>query len=73
MNGVIDVVVKLVAIVVWLTIAAALFAVPTWVLWNWLVPEILGLPRISIFQALGVLLLCGMLFRSSIKITTNDG
>lgn len=73
MTGTIDLIVKLVAIVLWLAIAAALFAVPTWALWNWLVPEILGLPRISILQAVGILLLCGMLFRSSVKLTTTDG
>jgi hypothetical protein len=69
---VVDAIVKLIVIVVWVGIAAALFAAPTWLLWNWLMPEILGLPRITLFQALGILLLSGMLFRSSVKFSTND-
>jgi len=34
----------------------------TLLLWNWLVPEIFGAPRIDIWQALGLLLLSKILF-----------
>lgn len=44
---------------------ALLFALPTWILWNWLMPAIFKLPEISIFQAFGLLLLSGFLFKPS--------
>ena len=44
---------------------ALLFMIPTWLLWNWLCPELFGLPEISLLQSLGLLLLTGLLFRSS--------
>jgi len=31
-------------------------------LWNWLVPPLLGLPSIGFWQALGILVLCRILF-----------
>ncbi len=33
-----------------------------YLLWNWLVPPLLGLPRITFWQALGILVLCRILF-----------
>lgn len=53
-----------------LILAALLLSLPTLLLWNWLVPEILGLPPINFWQAIGINLLCGVLFRSS--NTTKD-
>lgn len=45
-----------------LGLAVALFtSVPTWLLWNWLVPRIFGLPPISWLEALGLLLLLSCL------------
>ena len=46
-------------------IVASLFTVPTWILWNWLVPKLFGLPKITLLQSLGLLLLTAILFRSS--------
>jgi len=40
-----------------------LMALPTWLLWNWLVPEIFGLKTITLLQALGLNVLSGILFR----------
>jgi len=39
--------------------------IPTWSLWNWLCPKLFGLPKISLLESLGLLLLTGFLFRSS--------
>lgn len=39
-----------------------LFGYITMVLWNWLLPEIFGLPAIDFWQALGLLLLAKILF-----------
>ena len=41
-----------------------LFAFPTMWLWNWLMPTIFGLTKITFWQALGINLLTGI-FRSS--------
>lgn len=46
---------------------AFLNCIPTYFLWNWLMPEIFGLKTISLFQAWGLNFLCGMLFKSSIR------
>jgi hypothetical protein len=44
---------------------ALLASIPVWLLWNWLMPEIFGLKTISYWQALGLAILCSMLFKSS--------
>lgn len=40
----------------------ALFGVCVMLLWNWLMPELFGLPLISFWRAAGLLLLCKILF-----------
>lgn len=44
-------------------IFAVLAALPTWLLWNALVPSLFGLPHISFWQALGLLILSSLLFK----------
>lgn len=41
-----------------------LHALPVWFLWNLLIPDIFGLSVISIWQALGLSFLSGLLFKS---------
>ncbi len=41
-----------------------IMALPTMLLWDWLMPELFGLKEITLFQAWGVNFLCGMLFKS---------
>lgn len=43
---------------------ALLCAIPTWLLWNWLMPEIFGLKTLSFTEALGIFALCSCLFKS---------
>jgi len=45
----------------------ALLAIPTWLLWNWLMPIISNgaIAEISLVQALGLNILCNILFKSS--------
>ncbi len=40
----------------------AVYSVALWVLWNWLMPTLFGLPVISFWQALGLLVLSRVLF-----------
>jgi hypothetical protein len=41
-----------------------IMAVPTMLLWDWLMPELFGLKTITLFQAWGLNFLCGLLFKS---------
>lgn len=45
-------------------LSSILFAVPVMLLWNWLMPMIFGLTKITFLQSLGIMLLFGLLFKS---------
>lgn len=62
-----------------LLIAAGVFLVvglfvglPVMLLWNGLVPEIFSLPEIGFLQAMGLVILCGFLFRANVSVTKKD-
>ena len=42
-------------------IVGLIMALPTYLLWNWIMP-IFGLPQLTIWQSLGLLFLCNILF-----------
>lgn len=42
---------------------ALIFALPIMLLWNWLMPDLFGLVTISFWQALGIGMLSGILFK----------
>lgn len=44
---------------------------PVMWLWNWLMPAIFGLVKISVWKAIGLNMLCGFLIRSSPKISSD--
>mgnify|MGYP001045989010 CR=1 FL=1 len=46
---------------------SVLITLPFMLLWNWLMPIIFGLTKITFWQSLGLLILSGMLFRTSTK------
>ena len=48
--------------------SAFVLALPTMWLWNWLMPVIFGLTKISFWQALGLNLLCGLLFKGTTTV-----
>jgi hypothetical protein len=52
------------AVVIGLMVYAILAALPVMLLWNALFPELFGLQTINFWQALGLLILCGALFKS---------
>ena len=60
-----------IAIVI-LLLVAVLFAIPTLLLWNWLMPVLFGLKTITLFQAWGVNVLTGILFKSNYKSVKKD-
>ena len=40
---------------------------PFQLLWNWLMPMIFGLPKITLLQALGLLILSNLMYKTNIK------
>jgi hypothetical protein len=51
-----------------LAIVIVLLGYPVMLLWNWLIPEIFGLSEITFWQAIGLNVLCTILFRPNINI-----
>ena len=51
---------------------ALVLAFPTYFLWNWLIPNIFGLGRIDIYQAMGLNFLANILFKSNLTINKKD-
>ena len=51
---------------------ALLLAFPTYFLWNWLMPDIFGLGRIDVIQALGLNFLAHIFFKSNVNINKKD-
>jgi len=47
-----------------------LWAIPTMLLWDWLMPEIFGLTTITIWQAWGLNILAGIFFKNKGKKKT---
>ena len=48
-----------------LLVWALLVTIPVQLLWNWLVPEIFGLPKLGFFQTMGLILLVNFLLNRS--------
>lgn len=46
-------------------ILAVLLGLPLMLLWNWLLPTIFGLPKITFWQAVGLNFLSTILFKNS--------
>jgi hypothetical protein len=51
-----------------LFVSALLLAFPTYFLWNWLMPDIFGLGKINVLQALGLNFLSGILLKSNVNV-----
>jgi len=45
-----------------------LLGLPTMLLWNWIMPAIFNLPTINFWQAIGLMVLATILFRTNINI-----
>lgn len=53
---------------VFVAIFALILALPVMWLWNWIMPAVFGLIKITFWQALGINLLCGFLFRGTTTV-----
>jgi len=64
-NNILETILLIVGLIV---LAAILLALPLELLWDWLMPTIFNLPEITFWQALGLNMLAGILFKSNINI-----
>ena len=51
-----------------LILSAILLAIPTMLLWNWLLPNLFNIPAITLYEAVGINILSGILFKSNVNI-----
>lgn len=51
-----------------LVLSAILLAIPTMLLWNWLLPHLFNIPAITLYEAVGINILSGILFKSNVNI-----
>jgi hypothetical protein len=51
-----------------LILSALLMAIPTMLLWNWLLPNLFNIPAITLYEAVGINILSGILFKSNVNI-----
>ncbi len=58
-----EIVSKICTLIGIIVVIALILALPIMLLWNWLMPAIFGLCTIDFWQALGISLLSGCLFR----------
>jgi hypothetical protein len=64
-NNILEAILLIVGLIV---LAGILLALPLQLLWNWLMPTLFNLPVITFWQALGLNMLAGILFKSNINI-----
>ncbi len=65
MSKVLDKMLAYLIIIVMFAVVAVVPAIPVWLLWNWLMPTIFGVTKITIIQSWGISWLCSMLFGGS--------
>jgi len=51
-----------------LMLSAILLAIPTMLLWNWLMPHLFNTQAITLYEAMGINLLSGILFKSNVSV-----
>ena len=51
-----------------LILSALLLAIPTMLLWNALLPHLFGTPHIGLYEAVGINILSGILFKSNVNV-----
>jgi hypothetical protein len=67
-NSTVEQILMLIGLII---LAAILFALPLQLLWNWLMPTIFNLPMVTFWEAFGLNLLAGILFRTNVNIKKN--
>ena len=72
MDNIITTIAVIVGVLLALFGASILFAVPVWLLWNWIVPGLFGLSKLTLLKAWGLTLLCGLLFKGSSTVKSTN-
>jgi hypothetical protein len=67
MEDILKAIVTVLGVIALVFIIAALMALPTMLLWNWLMPVMFGFVKITWLQAWGLNFLCGTLFRTHVS------
>jgi len=65
MNKITEIIGTVLLVLFIVAVLAFILAFPTLWLWNWLMPAIFGLTKITFWQAVGINILSGILFKSS--------
>ena len=65
MNNILNEIAKLLALIVTFVL---ILGYPMMWLWNWLMPELFGLPTITFLQAIGLNVLTSIIFRPNVTI-----
>lgn len=64
-----EAIVKFLGMLVWgamfVAIVCVILGAPVWILWNLLIPSLFGLPAIGFWEAVGLNILCSLLFKST--------
>jgi hypothetical protein len=68
-NNILEAILLIIGLIV---LAAILLALPLQLLWNWLMPTLFNLPMITFWQALGLNIMSGILFKSNVNIKKED-
>ncbi len=45
-----------------------IFAIPVWLLWNWIVPSVFGFAKLSLIKAWGLTFLTTLLFSKNVTV-----
>ena len=67
------IVAAIIGVVVFVIVISLICAIPVWLLWNWLIPVLFkgAVATITLVQAWGVLVLCGLLFKSTTTVRSS--
>lgn len=71
MNKLISKVLIIISALAMYTFVSVVLSIPVLLLWNWLMPTIFGITKITLGQAWGISLLCGLLFGQSSSEKSN--
>lgn len=71
MNKLVSKVLIIISALAMYTFVSVVLSIPVLLLWNWLMPTIFGITKITLGQAWGISLLCGILFGKSSSEKSN--
>lgn len=58
--------------IVFVIVLSLIAAFPLMLLWNWLCPDLFNLPMLTFWQAWGLMVLCGLMFKNNSMSKSKD-